>query len=112
VPTTVHNPKSNGVIERVHLTMGDMLRTITCTGTDWMLEVQRTLDAVAWAIRTTISPELKYSPCHFAFSQDMLFCCTVSIDWAHIHNVKANQAITCNVKENRTRLEKQYAIGD
>jgi transposase InsO family protein len=50
VPTTVRNPKSNGVIERVHLTMGDMLRTITFTGTDWMLEAQRTLDAVAWAI--------------------------------------------------------------
>ncbi len=34
VPTTVRNPKSNGVIEWVHLTMGDMLRTITFTGKD------------------------------------------------------------------------------
>jgi transposase InsO family protein len=50
VPTTVRNPKSNGVIERVHLTMGDMLRTITFTGKDWMPEAQRTLDVVAWAI--------------------------------------------------------------
>ncbi len=40
VPTTVRNPKSNGVIESVHLTMGDMLRTVTFTGTDWMLEAQ------------------------------------------------------------------------
>jgi transposase InsO family protein len=50
VPTTIRNPKSNGVIERVHLTMGDMLRTITFAGKEWMKEVQRALDAVAWAI--------------------------------------------------------------
>jgi transposase InsO family protein len=56
VPTPIRNPRSNGVIERVHLIMGDMLRTITFTGKDWILETQRRLDAVAWAISTTISP--------------------------------------------------------
>jgi transposase InsO family protein len=112
VPTTVRNPKSNGVIERVHLTMGDMLRTITFTGTDWMLEAQRTLDAVAWAIRTTISPELKYSPCHLAFSQDMLFRRAVSIDWTHVHTVKTNQATASNNKENKSRYNFAYKPGD
>jgi transposase InsO family protein len=112
VPTTVRNPKSNGVIERVHLTMGDMLRTITFTGTDWMLEAQRTLDAVAWAIRTTINPELKYSPCHLAFSQDMLFRQAVSIDWTHVHQSRNNQTKASNNKENKTRVEKLYSIGD
>jgi transposase InsO family protein len=29
VATTVKSPRSNGVIERVHLTMGNMLRTMT-----------------------------------------------------------------------------------
>jgi hypothetical protein len=47
VPTTVRNPKSNGVIERVHLTMGDMLRTMTFHGSDWFADMQRALDAVA-----------------------------------------------------------------
>jgi transposase InsO family protein len=112
VPTTVRNPKSNGVIERVHLTMGDMLRTITFTGTDWMLEAQRTLDAVAWAIRTTINPELKYSPCHLVFSQDMLFRRAVSIDWTHVHQTRNNQTKASNNKENKARVEKLYSIGD
>jgi transposase InsO family protein len=93
VPTTVRNPKSNGVIERVHLMMGDMRKTITFEGEDWMLEAQRKLDAVAWANRTTINPDLKYSPCHVAFSQGMLFCRAVSIDWNHVQNIRANQAI-------------------
>jgi transposase InsO family protein len=29
VPITIRNPKSNGRVDQVHLTMGDMLRTIT-----------------------------------------------------------------------------------
>jgi transposase InsO family protein len=50
VPTTVKNPRSNGVIERVHLTMGDMLRNMTFSGNDWFQDLQCTLDAVAWAV--------------------------------------------------------------
>jgi transposase InsO family protein len=98
VPTTVRNPISNGVVERVHLTMGDMLRTITFAGDDWILEAQRTLDAVAWAIRTTVNPDLKYSPCHLAFQQDMLFRRAVAIDWNHVQHICASQAKASNVK--------------
>jgi hypothetical protein len=89
-----------------------MLHTITFTGKEWTLEAQRTLDAVAWAIRMTISSDLKYSPCHLAFSQNMLFRRAVSIDWTHVHNVRNNQAIATNNKENKARLEKTYTIGD
>jgi hypothetical protein len=52
--TTIRNPRSNGVIERVHLTMGDMLRTITFSGSDWFNDMQCTLDAVAWAVGMTV----------------------------------------------------------
>ncbi len=101
VPTTVRNPKSNGVIERSHLTMADMLRTISFVGDDWLIEAQRTLDAVAWAIRTTVNLDLRYSPCHLAFSQDMLFRKAVLIDWNHVHRIRENQAIASNIKENK-----------
>ena len=40
VPTTVRNPRSNGMVERVHLTMEDMLRTMTFRGTDWFQDMQ------------------------------------------------------------------------
>jgi len=73
VPTTIRNPKSNGVIERVHLTTGDMIRTMNFSGADWFADMQRALDAVAWAVRTTINPLIKHSPCHLAFNQDMIF---------------------------------------
>jgi hypothetical protein len=39
VAMTVRNPRSNGVIERVHLTMFDMLRTMTFKGSDWFVDM-------------------------------------------------------------------------
>ncbi len=79
VLTTVRNPSSNGVVERVHLTMGNMLRTMTFRGADWFQDMQRALDAVAWAVRTTINPNIKHSPCHLAFNQDMIFRWAVAV---------------------------------
>lgn len=39
VPMTVKIPRSKGIIERVHLTMGDMLRSMTFSGDDWLMEL-------------------------------------------------------------------------
>jgi hypothetical protein len=112
VATTVHNPKSNGVIERVHLTMGDMLRTMTFSGSDWFTDMQRTLDAVAWAVRTTINPAIKHSPCHLAFNQDMIYRHAVQIDWNSIHQERRQQLAASNNEENRSRIDKNYLPGD
>ena len=112
VNTTVRNPKSNGVIERVHLTMGDMLQTMTFRGADWYQDMQRALDAVAWAIRTTINPNIKHSPCHLAFNQDMIFRCAVSVDWEAINHERQWLVAASNTKENKSRLNNQYAPGD
>jgi hypothetical protein len=110
--TSVRNPKSNGVIERVHLTMGDMLRTMKFSGNDWFQDLQRTLDAVAWAIRATINPVIKYSPCHLAFNHDMIFRKATTIDWQHINNEHNKITAASNSKENSTRINKEYKIGD
>jgi hypothetical protein len=73
VATTIRTSRSNGVVERVHPTMGDMLWTMTFSGSDWFTDMQQASDAVAWAVRTSINPTIKHSPCHLAFSQDMIF---------------------------------------
>ena len=112
VNTTVRNPKSNGVIEHVHLTMGDMLQTMTFRGADWYQDMQRALDAVVWAIRTTINPNIKHSPCHLAFNQDMIFRHAVSVDWEAINQERHRLVAASNTKENKSRLNKQYAPGE
>ncbi|MFN9980872.1 MAG: hypothetical protein ACK53Y_13185, partial [bacterium] len=110
--TTVRNPRSNGVIERVHLTMGDMLRTMTFSGSDWFTDMQHTLDAVAWAVRTTVNPTIKHSPCHLAFNQDMIFRRAVQVDWNSIQNERQKTLAASNAKENKSRITKQYLPGD
>jgi hypothetical protein len=112
VSTTIRNPKSDGVIERVHLTMGDMLRTMSFSGQDWFQDLQRTLDAVAWAIRTTINLVIKYAPCHLAFNQDMIFCRATTVDWETIHCERNKIIAASNTKENKTRINKTYNVGD
>jgi hypothetical protein len=112
VATTVKNPKSNGVIERVHLTMGDMLRTMTFAGSDWFQDMQRALDAVAWAIRTSINPNIKHSPCHLAFNHDMIFRRAVQVDWNMIHQERQKLLEALNKKENQSRNNKHYSPGD
>jgi hypothetical protein len=112
IATTIRNPKSNGVIERVHLTMGDMLRAMTFSGDDWFLDMQRALDAVAWAVRTTINPNIKHSPCHLAFNQDMIFRRAVTVNWEAIQHERQKVAAASNKKENRARLVKEYLPGD
>jgi hypothetical protein len=110
--TTVRNPRSNGVIERVHLTMGDMLRTMTFSGSDWFTDMQHTLDAVAWAVRTTVNPTIKHSPCHLAFNQDMIFRRAVQVDWNSIQNERQKTLAASNAKENKSRVTKHYLPGD
>lgn len=112
IPTTVRKPKSNGVIERVHLTMGDMLQTMTFSGSDWFTDMQHTLDVVAWAIHTTINPTIKHSPCHLAFNQDIIFCCAIHIDWNNVHQEHQNLLVASNKRENKSRLNKDYLPGD
>jgi hypothetical protein len=112
IPKIVRNPKSNGVIEQVHPTMGDMLRTITFKGADWFQDMQRALDAVAWAVRITINPNIKHFPIHLAFNQDMIFHRAVEINWTAIHQERQRLGSASNNKENKSRLDKQYAPGD
>jgi len=112
VPTTVRNRRSNGVIERVHLTMGDMLRTMTFYGSDWFADMQRALDAVAWAVRTAVNPNIKHSPCHLAFNHNMIFRRAINIDWNTINNERRKLVEVSNAKENKSRLPQQYSPGN
>ena len=72
-PTTVKNPQSNAMIERVHLTMGDMLRTKTFEGEDWMEELDNILQSMAWAIRVAVNSSTGHTPGQMAFNKNNFF---------------------------------------
>jgi hypothetical protein len=85
---------------------------MTFSGSDWFIDMQRTLDAVAWAIRTTINPAITHSPCHLAFNQDMIYRHAVQLDWNRINQERRQLLEASNNKENRSRINKNYLPGD
>jgi hypothetical protein len=85
---------------------------MTFHGAEWYHDMQRALDTVTWAVRTTINPNIKHSPCHLAFNQDMNFRRTVSVNWEAINQERQRLVAASNTKENKPRLNKQYALGN
>jgi hypothetical protein len=63
-PTTVKNPRPNGVLERVHQVLGQMLCTAEFdkANSDTPDDVDVFLDNAAWAICSTYHMVLKASP--------------------------------------------------
>jgi hypothetical protein len=71
----VKNPQANGILERVHQVLGQMLRTAELDMTDSVTpnDVDVFLNNAAWAIRSTCHMVLKASPGAAIFGRDMLF---------------------------------------
>ncbi len=63
-PTTVKNPRANGILERVHQVLGQMLCTVELDMADSVTpnDANVFLDNAAWAIYSTYHTVLKASP--------------------------------------------------
>ena len=113
VPTTVKNPQANSPVERMHLTMADMLHTSApFTGHDWFRDVQRMLQAIAWAIRSTINTAVQYTPGQLAFHRDMITATHVRVDWDRVYRVCAANSAKSNAREIVARVPHRYAVGE
>jgi transposase InsO family protein len=72
--STPFNPQSNGIIERVHLTLNDSLRTAEIDGRemDEKYPWGPFLFSAAYAIRSTLHTTLKAAPGQLVFGRDMV----------------------------------------
>ena len=91
IPTTSRNPASNGICERMHLTVGNVLRTLIHTqppGTlaDAKTLIDSALATASHAIRTNISQATGYSPGALAFHRDMLLDVPLVIDLLQVRD--------------------------
>jgi hypothetical protein len=82
----VKNPQANGILERVHQVLGQILRTAELDMADSLTpdDVNVFLDNTAWAIRSTYHMVLKASPGAAIFRRDMLFDIPFVADWHKI----------------------------
>jgi len=113
--TTTHNPQANGIIERIHGTINDMIRTYELE--DNYVQDQKDpwsdiLSAVAYAVRSTAHTVMGASPGQMVFGRDMLLPIRFETDWALIRQRRLRQIEKDNKRENKNRKEHEYSVGD
>ena len=113
-PTTVKNPQANGIIERVHQVINNMIRCFELDKLD-LDPNDPFLDIVArisWAVRSTYHTTLQASPGQLVFGRDMLFDIDFTADWHKIYDRKQQIINKNNLRENKNRIDFDYQIGD
>ena len=96
-PTSGYNPQSNGVVERVHQVLNDMLRTFELehkklnSKEPW----KQFLAAAAFAIRATYHTTLQATPAQLVYGRDMLLPIKFNANWAQI-KMRRQQEIARN----------------
>ena len=97
-PTTIENPQSNAIVEKVQQVIGDMLRTHNLNeyNFDEVDSWGPTVQDVAYVIRATHHITTKASPCQLVFGRDMLFDIPYTPNWENIMAQKQKEIIKSN----------------
>ena len=111
-PISTSNPQSNAMLERIHQTLGDMVRTLDPASIDEDDPWAGILAAVAFAIRATYHTTKQASPGQLVFGRDMIWNVKHIANWQRIKDRKQAQINKDNIRENRTRIPHEYQVGD
>ena len=112
--TTTRNPQANSIVERVHQTIGNMIRTwfVNDPELEGANPYAGLLSAVAFATRATIHTTLQATPSQLVFGRDAMIDRAFEADWVTIKARKQKRIIENNRRENAKRKAHQYAVGD
>ena len=109
-----YNPQSNGIVERVHQVLGNMLRTMELEEEE--LDKKRPFEpflaAAAYSIRSTYHTTLEATPAELVFGRNMLLPIQFKADWESIRARRQTFINKNNERENKNRLDHQYKVGD
>ena len=113
-PTSIKNPQANSILERMHQVITTMLRTAELDMADTVApsNVANFLTNAAWAVRSTYHTVLKASPGAAIFGRDMLFDIPFLADWNKIGEYRQCQTDRNTARENKSRIEWDYKVGD
>jgi len=113
-PKTVRNPQANAVLERVHQTLGNIIRTFELQ--DKYLDEEDPwagiLSAAAFALRSTYHTTLQASPGQLVFGRDMMLNIKHIANWKAIKERKQQIAKKNNERENSKRKFYEYKVGE
>jgi RNase H-like domain found in reverse transcriptase/Reverse transcriptase (RNA-dependent DNA polymerase)/Integrase zinc binding domain len=113
--TTVRNPQANAILERIHQTLGNIIRTFDIynnEGLDPEDPWSGILGAAMFAIRATFHTTLQATPAQLVFGRDAILNSKFEADWNFIKANKQRLIHINNQKENKSRISHQYNIND
>ena len=113
-PITVRNPQANSIIERIHQTIGNMIRTFRVNETymDSDDPWSGLLSAVAFATRATIHTTLQATPMQLVFGRDAILNVLHDANWRYMLQRKKKLIHQNNQRENAKRQDWSYHVGD
>ena len=111
-PITTRNPQANSIIERVHQTVGQMLRTFRVQDTEDLVNpLDGILAAVSFALRATVHTTTQYTPTQLVFGRDHILNIKREIDWKRVKENKSTLIHKNNERENNKRRKYTYTVG-
>ena len=117
-PVTAHNPQSNGIIERVHQTVGQILRTLVhakppTTADEAALLVEDALAQAMLATRCVSHGSLNnISPGAVTFHRDMFLDLPFVADLLSLQRIRQGQIDGRLLKANAKRLSRDWKVDE
>ena len=114
--STSKNPQSNSICERMHQTVGNVLRTLLYdnpprTNREAREIVDSALATAMHAMRTNVATTLESSPGSLAFNQDMFMNVPLIADWS-ITTMRREHHVHENLRRmNKRRRAFDYCVG-
>ena len=111
---TSRNPQTNSILERVHQTIGHIIRTYKVQ--DMVLDDENpwdgTLASTIFALRATVHTTTQYIPAQLVFGRDSILNTRHKANWQLIKKCKQDFNKKGNQQEIRNRKEHTYNKGD
>ena len=113
-PITTRNPQANAILERVHQTIGNIIRTFKVQ--DMVLDDDNPWDgilaATMFALRSTVHTTTQHTPTQLVFNRDSILNVPIEANWQLIKQRKQALINKGNERENKLRKDHTYNIGD
>ena len=110
-PITARNPQANSIIERVHQTIGNMIRTFELQNSEDTESLDGVLAATMFAVRATYHTTMQATPSQLVFGRDAILNTRFEANWKLIKERKQSRIIQNNEAENKTRRVYRYRVG-
>ena len=113
-PITTRNPQVNAILERVHQTIGNIIRTFKVN--EMVLDDDNPWDgilaATMFTLRATVHTTSQYTLAQLVFGRDTILNVKPEANWKIIKEHKPTLINKGNERENKNRIAHKYKEGD